>query len=196
MAQVFWKARGGLLTDPWINLDGRLNAPSGSPQFASLLSPYPTATAPNPRTRWPNNGSQPPWRVAGVDYPAGINSGTSLVVPTSGNVPSGVSVGSNSISINTDNVVFNGFDCTGFQIQPNAANILITNCLFAIPSSGGRSTTNVLSGATNCVFRYCEFNGNNFNDDLTGVLMLIQTAGECTVEYCYLHDEYGDSFDL
>jgi len=66
--------------DPWASLDGRLNAPSGSPQFPTLLNGYPTSTPPNYRVRWPSIGTQPPWYVAGVDYYVGCPNITLNVV--------------------------------------------------------------------------------------------------------------------
>lgn len=79
-------------TDPWINLDGRLNAKAGNAQFPTLLDTYHPAGIPDGRYHWPstqafkgstNNLQQPPWRVAGVDYPVGIYSNCTINTSTS-----------------------------------------------------------------------------------------------------------------
>src|SRR5215831_5671176 len=91
--------------DPFIFLDGRLNAPAGTPQyptyFTSLngISPYPV---------------RPPWHVAGVDYRVGISAGVSLKDPATINPKIATSSGTNPIilTLQADNVTFDGYDFT------------------------------------------------------------------------------------
>jgi hypothetical protein len=77
--------------DPWINLDGRLNAPSGSAQYPNLFSgPFSpnggpqTSVGPFSVIQSTNSpyAYRPPWHAAGVDYAVGIPQGQTLILPT------------------------------------------------------------------------------------------------------------------
>src|ERR1019366_5544231 len=88
--------------------DGSSGASAGSPQSPSLLAGY-AATI---------NGTHGlGCKVAGVDYHVGLPVGTTLVVPTSGNIPAGTSISGNIVTVNANNVTFQGFDMTGKSIQ-------------------------------------------------------------------------------
>lgn len=104
--------------DPWINLDGRLNAPSGPAQYPALLNNYhPGGTANARYFLGAGGGYQPPWHVAGVDYAVGPRAAPSLdpaVSPPAGCTYSatGASNGTPQIRVIADNVTISGYDLT------------------------------------------------------------------------------------
>ena len=90
--------------------DGFANAPTGAPQYPTYftnlngISPYPV---------------RPPWKVAGVDYRVGINTGISLKDPAtiSSSIatvsgPLGAGQNANTLNIAADNVTLDGYDFT------------------------------------------------------------------------------------
>jgi hypothetical protein len=81
--KVFARHGGG--ADPWATLDGRSGATKQiSAQYPNLLNGYPISSPPNVRVRWPQSGgTQPPWQVAGVDYPVGMNPNCTINIGTS-----------------------------------------------------------------------------------------------------------------
>lgn len=130
--------------DPWTSLDGRLNAPSGTAQYPSLLNGYPVASPPNARIRWPTlSGTQSPWMVAGVDYAVGPPSGQTYTDP-SVSPPANTSFLNGVLTVNADNVTINGYDFTlynsgvGVRLVCSHNNLTITNC-----KMNGAGTQNV-----------------------------------------------------
>lgn len=195
--------------DPWATLDGRANAPTGAPQFPTLLNGYPTTSPPNARTRWPNNGSQPPWYVSGVDYAVGPNSnyGSSPAwkIPTGvpgGNtaLPSGASLnaGLNRVTIGSAGVTLDGWDFTqgnGQSLLVQANNFTMTNCKL-MKTDASFSMLETFNSGT--VVRYCDFNMNGFNSDSTG-LVATHNCGDSPgtiIEYCYLRYAGSDFMAL
>jgi len=121
---------------PWAALDGSINAPTGTPQYPTLLNGY---------------AARPPWKVAGVDYRVGIKTDVTLLDPAT--LPSG-SYGTSTPGIYAeststesgnagvvwligDNNVLNGYDLSLVTAHSNTAswiiiskgnNNTITNC--------------------------------------------------------------------
>lgn len=190
--------------DPWSLLDGRLNAPLGTPQFSTVLNGYPAATPPNARIRWPNLGAQPPWQVAGVDYYVGPDaSAFPLKDPAPGGVIApalssfcAVADSGQSIQMNGDNHTIDGYDFSlggGRRLQVQGNNNIVRNCLF-------RTSTNIAVGGSNLEFldfsnitiEKCEFDGANV-DLSTGTvrpLLFMRPGGTVLVQYCYLHRSF------
>lgn len=107
--------------------DGSSGAPVGTIQHPALLSGYLAAI----------NGTHGlGCLVAGVDYHVGLPSTTSLVVPTSGNLPAGASISGNAVSINSNNVTLQGFDFTGKSVSGSGrSGIIIQNNKFQVTGS-------------------------------------------------------------
>lgn len=140
--------RGGSIPplNPWAFIDGSLNAPLGAPQYPNLLNSYPTAAPPNMRVKWPVlTGTQPQWMVAGVDYAAGIPQGTALT-DVSVSQPAGTSFATGVLTVNSDNVVINGYDFSkynsgaGVQLSCTHNNLAVTNSKFGGTSYPGLAT--------------------------------------------------------
>lgn len=185
---------GQVSGDPWASLDGRLNAPSGAPQYPALLNGYPTATPPNARVRWPSSGAQPPWMVAGVDYAVGIPSGT-VLTDWQAISQAGVSVNTTTgaITISGTSVTLDSIDFTlhGGSFISNSTNnssLTITNSKFgALPAAQSYNihiqTTNANLTITNCIF-----NGGN---GASAAYIGFEASGAVVLEYNYF--ENGDS---
>src|SRR3984957_14763461 len=130
-------------TDPWTTLDGRLNAPNGTPQLATLLNNYPSASPPNARVRWPVlTGAQPQWEVAGVDFSVGKDrsiypTNANLKNPASATPPSGVTrnSGAHTFTVTANNVLLDGWDFSlegGWQVIVNADGCTLQNNNFVV----------------------------------------------------------------
>lgn len=131
--------------------DGSSGAPAGTPQLPTLLSGYAAAI---------NGAHGLGCQVAAVDYHVGLPSTTTLVVPTSGNLPAGATISGNAVSINSNNVTFQGFDMTGKSLSGSGrSGTIIQNnkfqatgtCLTPILMQNAGTTTvqfNDITGAT------------------------------------------------
>jgi hypothetical protein len=133
--------------------DGSNAASAGTAQSPNLLVGY-AATI--------NGTNGLGCKVAGVDYHVGLPAGTTLVVPTSGNIPAGTSISGNIITITANDVTFQGFDMTGKSIQGAGISgltiqynkFVVTACVdppIWIGNGGG------VSGAT--IIQYNDFDG-------------------------------------
>jgi hypothetical protein len=174
--------------DPSVSLDGRSDAPSGTPQWPTLLDGY---------------VARPPWQVAGVDYPVGPDSATSFVVPNAGNVPSGASyVGGDSpcISITGDNVVLENFDCTSidnFQLQIHGNNAIVRNCKFKVINTSGLAQEPVKTWGLNFLFTKCLVDGSGL--DMNGASTFTVGPGDNgsggTITYCHFLNSFSQHVD-
>lgn len=189
--QHFFKQRAivGSSGDPWISLDGRLNAPSGAAQFPTFFSSqsYPT---------------RPPWKVAGVDYRVGINTGVVLKIPGVDTLPAGFVYDPSNSRVHTfgasSGVVLDGWDFTtgsSLWMQPQSDNVVLRNCKFSqIDGSNSR-------GMTGCLIEYCEITNftSTFKPAPGSIVFSAGAAGDaastCTMRYCYVHDIWGDATD-
>lgn len=200
----------GVPADPWTNLDGRLNAPSGTPQFPSILNGYPAATPPSARVRWPTlTGTQPQWEVVGVDYYAGIDRS---LYPTNANlkdpypggnlhatlvalgaspstVPSGASA---QVSISSGSgIVFDGWDFglhNGLNLHINGgSNWTIQNCRFKV-GSNQCSNLAVSSSVTGCTIQNIEVDGSQLVVLPAQAGLNLDAGGDTICKYNYIHD--------
>lgn len=133
--------------------DGSANAPSGAPQYPNLLSGY--AVRPN-------------WRVAGVDYRVGINTGVVLKSPNTLASNSALRVSGTQVrctgasAVTIDSVDFTGY--TFYNGTDGCANVTITNSKFACPSSWSASAPWSLIAdqmGANFTLMYNELYGDN-----------------------------------
>lgn len=171
--------------DQWAALDGRLNAPSGTPQYAGLLDTY---------------AFRPPWQVAGVDYKVGIDR---AVYATNGNLkapgsqtPAGCSWDGTVLEVTgtggiTSGVIVDGFDFTGgggVKIY-HTASPRISNCLFN-KNSSLQGLNNQQAGVTavGAHITKCEFDQTQTPLQWIAPLMILSNASDVTnkhlVEYC------------
>jgi hypothetical protein len=155
--------------DPWALVDGRYGASVGvSPQFPTLFTDY----GPLP--------IRPPWKVAGVDYGVGINSGITLKNPfTDPSFPPSSDITYSSAArtfrVNVPGLVLNGWDFGGPTIGDGGGYQIY----IAGPLGPGDMTT----------FLNCNFKrgpaltaNNNFT--------LIQCqAGGLTLGWCNIDDD-------
>lgn len=205
------RASAGLLQfgggDPWALLDGRANAPSGTPQFPTLLNGYPTASPPGARVRWPASGTQPPWMVAGVDYAVGIPSGTLLKDPAS--IPlTGVTFNTSThvASVTGANVTLDSYDFSlegGWQVSlsATASNTTIKNCKFKFGTNAAASgffpMIGSVSGSGAWTIEYCEFDGSSVSIDAHSFPAIDDNAdGTKLFQYCDVHDLPTDALDF
>jgi hypothetical protein len=203
-------------SDPWILLDGRLNAPPGTPQYPNLLVVNNSGLNTAGRTLL----ARPPWKVAGVDYHVGIDRHTyptngSLGDPTTGSLPTGVTYSSAShqiqvVSSPSSPVTLEGWDFSlggGLQVynkgvaNSGGCDLTIRNCNFKIGT-----TTNLIcyvsdadSGSLTMVNTEIDGNGaalfaalgtGNAQGTLVG-----GTIPHAIFRYCWWHDAAEDGYD-
>ena len=187
------------VTDVWAALDGRLNAPTGSPQYPNLLDGYAT---------------RPPWYVAGVDYAVGPDSTTVFKDPNIDGVPANCDIGPSwRVNVNGANVTLENYDIGPTQATSaiyfwnGANNCVVRNCKIGfVQNQSGEVISNLLfdkcifdlTGLTDAdwqaaffdspngvTFRYCHFKNAcsdfvQFNSSVTDPLFeycLFDTAG-------------------
>ena len=107
--------------------DGFAGAPSGTPQYQTLLNGY---------------ASRTPWNVAGIDYYVGVPSGTVLQDPSTISMANvSVDTTDHLINVNGPNVTLNGYDFSldgGWQVDvtnTDATNVTIENSNFKVGSN-------------------------------------------------------------
>lgn len=174
--------------------DGSGLASNGSPQQPALLSGYVTTI---------NGAGGLGCLVAGVDFHVGRAANVSLVVPTGGNVPAGVSVTGNVVSIDADNVTFQGFDMTGkslqgtgrsgFLVQNNKFQVTAT-CLEPILFMGGVGTGTVQYNDIDGAKSLCAAFGNSREAEVNfeGVF----AGATVTFQFNYHINSRSDNIDL
>jgi hypothetical protein len=171
-----------------VSLDGRSDAPTGLPQWPTLLDRY---------------AARPPWQVAGVDYAVGPGSGTSFVTPNTGNMPTGASYDGSAdphISIIGENVILENFDCTGidnFQLRIYGNNAIVRNCKFEVINTSGRAQEPVKIWGKNFLFTKCLIDGNGLQ--MNGASTLTIGPGDNgsggTITFCHFLNSYGQHVD-
>jgi hypothetical protein len=218
-------ARGGINTDdPWVTQDGRLNAPAQGFTNSTLVNQYVASGAPL-RVRIVNGSydilvpgnarRQPPWMIAGVDYPVGIdraiypNNGTlglDKLIGTRLGDPAVAFAGLISGSAGNGNLItftgpmtVDGYDFSlsntfgnGYTITANG-NVNFTNCLFKQTTTNKMPfflTGNSPAGAVS--IKYCEFDGNSGAvTTLAGAGYyqgIFKSGGPYELMYCYFHN--------
>lgn len=171
--------------DPWANLDGRLNAPSGAAQHPSLLSGY---------------VARPPWKVSGVDYAVGYPSGAALTDWQSISNPN-VTIGTNLVTV-TANTTLDSIDFSlhgGAQILVNSgvSALTISNSQFGGTSYGSIATAVIDSRQTSgsLTVKYCVIDGGG---STTGNAQLIAPTGaiDILVQYNWLKNSPSEVLSL
>jgi hypothetical protein len=178
--------RVGLVASSVMMIDGFADAPSGAAQypnyFTSLngISPYPV---------------RPPWRVAGVDYRVGINTGVSLKDPALINPAIATRSGQDPIvlGVQRDNVVLDGYDFTRggwWQIRSNGrANLTISNSKLqnlCLDIDRGPITV-----------EYCEIDGLGLaGETVFGCLAFLREGVSSKWRYNWLYNALNDFIDL
>ena len=153
--------------------DGSVGAPSGSPQWPSMLV---------------GEAARPPWNVAGVDYHVGT-SGT--LTPYTGQTISGWSYSAPDLTSTTNGATLSGYDFSGinnFQLQVQHSNVTINNILVKVINTSGNAQVPIafFSGITGCVMTNSEINGNNLK--LNNAFLVNLTGDACTLKYNWIHD--------
>jgi hypothetical protein len=176
--------------------DGALSAPviAAGAQFPTVLNGYGGFSA----RRFDQPTWQPPWKVAGVDYPVGINDAAKpLKNVLTQTLPSGVSRSGNSVTITGNNVTMDGWDFSvsgGVSLVVNGSNAIIQNCLW-VAGAGLGSDLAVLFNGPGGLLQYCEFDGNSATTS-SQCVALENTTGTCTVQYNYIHNWNDDALRL
>jgi hypothetical protein len=176
--------------------DGSAGAPTGTANYPTLLNQYGGFN-----TRVFNaTDFQPAWKVPGVDYRVGINTGVVLVDAATMKVGSnGVTeISGHNIFVTVAGTTLNGWDFTtdgGWQLILQADNITVTNCKF---NSGTNNlpVVNQTNGA-NVTFKYCEFGstGQTKDDNIDDANLYLSGIGG-TIEYCWLKNAGADAISL
>jgi hypothetical protein len=164
------------VSDPWINLDGRLNAPSGSAQYPNLLNGY---------------AARPPWRVAGVDYAVGVDQNITLLDGSNAaNLPAGCDIGPVwRVNVNVANVTLENLDflTSGMLIYlwGAASNTTIRNCKAV-------AVVNPVSGSvSNTLISKCLFDMSGVND-INALILWNESTTNFTMEYVHLKNASSD----
>jgi hypothetical protein len=151
--------------------DGYGAAPAGPAQHPALLNGY---------------AVRPSWKVAGVDYAVGPQ-GRALRIPTTQNLPTGVSLSSHAIYIEGANVTLDGYDLSGLTVLVNdsaSGTITITNC-----SGNGVVIRSTVNAKANVVVSYCTLDGGAMGSDSN--FQTIQVWCPLTVQYTWIKNSPG-----
>jgi hypothetical protein len=188
-----------LNVDPWIQLDGRLNAPSGvSPQHPTILNGYPTASPPNVRKLWPNTiQAQPPFHVAGVDYGVGANSLATQNPATISQTGVSVNTSTKTVGLDNDNVTLSNVDFSigGYQVTISGNNCTLSNCKF----SGGGGNWLIYIDGSNPTLQYLTMDGSAGGNP-EGLINFTDAGGPgsglLTIQYCWFKNFEAHVLDL
>ena len=159
--------------------DGCTNAPVGNTHHPHLLD-----LSASTNEMGIALATRPPWNVAGVDYPIGVNSDLAFKKPTATNLPKGASLASSdAIYVDGSDVTLDSFDLSNFTVMINDSAtgiITITNCK--------TSRTGIIRSTVNAkaklVVRYCTLDGGGPASDRN--FATIMTWCPTTVEYCFI----------
>ena len=104
------------------------------------------------------------------------------------------------ISITSDNVVFENFDCTGldnFQLQIHGNNVIVRNCKFKVINTSGIAQEPVKTWGANFLFTKCLIDGNGL--DMNGASTFTVGPGDNgsggTITYCHFLNSYAQHVD-
>jgi hypothetical protein len=166
--------------------DGALSAPTGTAPLPTLFSATYTI--------------RPPWKVAGVDYPVGLPSGTTLSNPTTAGLPTGCTYSSSAHTVNcvTAGVTVSGYDFSvgnGVGLVIQAANIIVQNNNFKM---GTNAAVPINVAASNPTIQYNTIDESGVEDVNTfgGVIYVSSgSATGMTIEYNYLKNACCDFVD-
>lgn len=180
--------------------DGFIGAPTGTPQFPTILNGYGGTGA---RNKGLIGGIQyqPPHNVPGVDYYVGPDASA---FPLKDPMPGGVIApalssfcavfdSGQTIRQSGDNHVIDGWDFSlhgGVRLIIQGNNCTVQNCLF-------RTGTNTTFGSylealdiDNLTVKNCEMDGANTQITNVPPLINLRTGGTLNVNYCYIHNAW------
>lgn len=183
--------------------DGSAGAPSGTPQHLHLLD---LSAAKNENGIAPK--VRPQWKVAGVDYRVGIQTGVALKPVTGGGLPPGFVISGTAVVYSGSAPgTINGYDFSAaanggvdynLSITGSAA-VTVTNCNIvqrAANASGAQPIKTAINTGQLTV-KYCVFDGNGAAMTLRDDLAMIQlTAGGGTVQYCWFKNGVSDAINV
>ena len=162
------------------SVDGSAGAPSGAPQYPTLLN---------------GRAARPPWKVAGVDYAVGVHPGVTMKTPTTANLPSGVDNSRpGALYIEGNNVTLKGFDLSGYTVYidtPATGTVTVTDCI----CTGGTKSVNIRSAVAakaSLVVTYCTFDCGGLNSDSDFQTIKVWTP--LTVQYCLIKNSPAASY--
>lgn len=156
--------------------DGLTAAPAASVQKPGLLNAYPL---------------RPAWKVAGVDYPVGVPSGTVLKNPATLAIAGvAVNITSHELVVTGDRVLLDGYDFSlngGWSVRlMGAANTRIVNSLFVESASQGAAPIMVDAASTDLYIGYSTIDGGGTNANPSQGALVAMNGRGLTVEYCWL----------
>jgi hypothetical protein len=205
----------GANLDQWVNLDGRLNAPtvSGGPQLPAILNKYhPNGQADARYLLGAGGGYQPLWHVAGVDYPVGYPSATSFTAWTAVS-GTGITVDSTHGRVTYDSLVSPTVDSIDFT-SGVSATLLFTNCtgtitvqnckfIIANPPPSDFTVGVITAGNTNTANLVVKFNTidggfpPNSASASAGNALISYSAGQAfTAQYNLLQNSPSHCFEI
>lgn len=172
--------------------DGFAGAATATIQQASLLNTYHAGGASNARAK--NNGYQPAWNVAGVDYGTGIPTAQSLTDWQSlgSSIPGftcNSGTGQCTATCSSGAVTVTGYDFTlhgGAYIvnTTNNCNVTVTNSKFGNTPTATAYTIHIQTTNANLTLKNCDFTGGN---STYGAFIGFQATGTVTLTYNYFH---------
>lgn len=165
--------------------DGCTVASAGGAPLPNLLMSY---------------AAPPPWNVAGVDYAVGVSRGVALKDPRTAALPTGCSLSGTTVTC-SGTVSLEGYDFSlhkGTTLALTGGDVTVRDCLFTVGTNQGRIGKIVdVSGATNVLFIYNEFDGANIEVlPQRGQTINVRNVGEITFRYNYFHNSGGDMIDF
>lgn len=183
--------------------DGYAGAPTGPAQYPSLFTSSSAVSGiSNPNAPYQ---VRPPWRVAGVDYRVGINTGVSLKnisTITSATAGPNFSLTATELIIDDPNITLNGWDfcngnggsgpCVSLVLYPGASNLLVENCNFGI-GTNDNPIFNQYTGPDVVTFLYDVFDGNGREDTLNDVIFNLGAGA--IVKWSVINRGPVDEFD-
>lgn len=159
--------------------DGSEKAPTGLPEFPNLLSSYYV---------------RPPWKVAGVDYHAGVPANISLKNPSAINL-SGATVNaiSHIVTVRGDGITLDGYDFSldgGWQVAIQGSNVTVRNSKFKV-GSNRHTPIYVEQTAANPTIEYNTIDGSQSSNGLFGLIQC-NGIGAVTIRYNAMMDAYAE----
>jgi hypothetical protein len=186
-----------LPADPFAAVDGSLNATvtAAGPQFPNQLNSYGGVGA---RSFTIGAPFQPQWRIAGVDYPVGINdSAKPLKNVLTATLPGCATTSGNTVTVNSASCTLNGFDFSvsgGVNLVINGDNATVTNNFFQAGSN--MTGTAITANNPGALISYNEFAGTGLAFPASRCITIQNQTGTVTVTYNYIHEWNDDSIRI
>lgn len=125
--------------------------------------------------------TRPPWNVAGVDYPAGLPTGLTLLDPTTATLPSGCvyASASHKVTCSTAGVTISGYDFSlhnGTQFVCAANNLTVKNSQITVGTNQG-ALGEIITATAACS------NLTMVNNDINGNSIAVTAQQGVTVDF-------------